>query len=109
MYIIGEVSGIPLIKLGLNQGNRLINRLFENQPRPHLAEGVLDVLIVGAGASGVGAANRANELGVKYVVIEQGKPANLIRSFTKGKPLFMEPPDVPLTSPMIYKSAMLLS
>ncbi|MFQ5823794.1 MAG: NAD(P)-binding domain-containing protein [bacterium] len=98
LYIIGEVSGTPLIKLGLNQGNRLINNLFENKPSLKLPDDVYDVLIVGAGASGLGAANRAQELGVKYIVIEQAKPANLIRSFTKGKPLFMEPLDVPLES-----------
>ncbi len=100
LYIIGEVSGIPLIKLGLNQGNNLINRLFENKPSLNLPGDIYDVLIVGAGTSGIGAANRAQELGLNYIVIEQGKPANLIRSFTKGKPLFMEPLDVPLESSM---------
>ena len=100
LYIIGEVSGIPLIKLGLNQGNNLTNRLFENKPSLNLPTDVYDVLIVGAGTSGIGAANRAQELGLNYIVIEQGKPANLIRSFTKGKPLFMEPLDVPLESSM---------
>ncbi|MFQ5675719.1 MAG: NAD(P)-binding domain-containing protein, partial [bacterium] len=100
LYIIGEVSGTPLIKLGLNQGNDLINRLFENKPSLNLPSDVHDVLIVGAGASGIGAANRAQELSLKYIVIEQGKPANLIHSFTKGKPLFMEPLDVPLQSSM---------
>ena len=28
-------------------------------------------------------------------MIEQERPAQLIRNFTKGKPLFMEPPDEP--------------
>jgi len=98
LYMIGEVRGTPLIKLGLNQGNNLINQLFENKPSNGLPTDVLDVLIVGAGASGIGAANRAQELGLNYIVIEQGQPANLIRSFTKGKPLFIEPLDVPLES-----------
>jgi len=98
LYLIGEVRGTPLIKLGLNQGNNLINQLFENKPSNGLSPDVYDVLIVGAGAAGMGAANRAHELGLNYVVIEQGKPANLIRSFTKGKPLFIEPLDVPLES-----------
>ncbi|MFQ5605875.1 MAG: NAD(P)-binding domain-containing protein, partial [bacterium] len=100
LYLIGEVRGTPLIKQGLNQGNCLINDLFESQPPSNLPGDVYDVLIVGAGASGIGAANRAQELGLRYVVIEQGQPANLIRSFTKGKPLFMEPLDVPLESSM---------
>ncbi|MFQ5651487.1 MAG: NAD(P)-binding domain-containing protein [bacterium] len=98
LYLIGEVRGTPLIKLGLNQGNGLINDLFENKPPLNLPAEVYDVLIVGAGAAGLGAANRAQELGLNYIVIEQGKPGNLIRSFTKGKPLFIEPLDVPLES-----------
>ncbi|MFQ5710116.1 MAG: NAD(P)-binding domain-containing protein, partial [bacterium] len=98
LYIIGEVSGTPLIKLGLNQGNRQINNLFENKPSLDLPDDVYDVIIVGAGAAGIGAANRAQELNLNYLVLEQGQPANLIRSFTKGKPLFMEPADVALES-----------
>jgi NosR/NirI family nitrous oxide reductase transcriptional regulator len=111
LYIIGEVGGTPLIKLGLNAGHDVIERLFGNEkPRAKLnvetgtlvaerresEDGYLDVLIVGAGASGLGAAWRAHELGVNYLVVEQGaKPAMLIRRFTKGKPLFAEPLDIP--------------
>ncbi len=100
LYLIGEVRGTPLIKMGLNAGNGLINDLFENKPPLDLPGDTHDLLIVGAGAAGIGAANRAQELGIKYLVLEQGKPANLINSFTKGKPLFMEPLDVPLESSM---------
>lgn len=100
LYIIGEVGGTPLIKLGLNQGHELIEDLFGSQPPSKNGDDVFDVLIVGAGASGLGAASHAHELGINYIVIEQGKPANLIRSFTKGKPLFIEPLDVPLKSSM---------
>ena len=50
-----------------------------------------DVLVVGAGSAGLGAADRCQELGLNYVVVESQRPAQLIRNFTKGKPLFMEP------------------
>ncbi len=98
LYLVGEVRGTPLIKMGLNQGHALVNDLFADHQRQNSSEGIYDVLIVGAGASGLGAASRAHELGLNYVVLEQGKTANLIRSFTKGKPLFIEPENIPLES-----------
>ena len=45
---------------------------------------MFDVLIVGAGAAGISASLRAQERGLTYVTIEQGKIANLITTFTKG-------------------------
>ena len=47
----------------------------------------LDILIVGAGSAGFGTADRWREIGLDYVVIEQQRPAQLIRNYTKGKPL----------------------
>ncbi|NNF43271.1 MAG: NAD(P)-binding domain-containing protein [Phycisphaerales bacterium] len=98
MYLVGEIAGTPLIKLGLNRGRAVIDHIAERDrggDEPGVAaEGDLyDVVIVGAGSSGLGAADRCQELGLRYLVIEQERTAQLIRNFTKGKPLFMEPPD----------------
>ncbi len=105
LYMVGEIAGTPLIKLGLNAGVEMIDRLADDlragqgDPSVDSAAGeVLDVLIVGAGSSGLGAADRCAQLGFKYRVIEQQRTAQLIRSFTKGKPLFAEPEGVELKS-----------
>ncbi|MCH9002888.1 MAG: NAD(P)-binding domain-containing protein [Planctomycetes bacterium] len=110
LYMVGEIAGIPLIKLGLNAGVAVIDRLADELPQTkddpsvNRPEGeLLDVLIVGGGSSGLGAADRCAQLGLSYVVIEQQRTAQLIRDFTKGKPLFAEPEGVPLDSRLWFE------
>ncbi len=91
LYLIGEIAGTPLIKLGLNRGRAVIDHIAGDFDGTR-DDQWLDVLIVGAGSSGLGAADRCQELGLRYVVIEQQRVAQLIRDFTRGKPLYMEPP-----------------
>ncbi|MHC5112815.1 MAG: NAD(P)-binding domain-containing protein [Planctomycetota bacterium] len=101
LYLAGEIAGTPLIKLGLNRGRAVIDHLVATDlrdreawsPRETPDADAYDVLIVGAGSAGLGAADRCAQLGLRYVVVEQERPAQLIRNFTKGKPLYMEPPD----------------
>lgn len=102
LYMAGEIAGTPLIKLGLNRGRALIDHIANNDLQiGERAQGAdaeadtepYDVLIVGAGAAGLGAADRCQQLGLRYVVIESQRAAQLIRNFTKGKPLYMEPPN----------------
>ena len=110
LYMVGEIAGTPLIKLGLNAGVDLIDRLAAELTRAKRDPSVdetesesIDVLIVGAGSSGLGAADRCAQLGLTYVVIEQQRAGQLIRNFTKGKPLFAEPDSVELKSRLWFE------
>lgn len=119
MYLAGEVAGTPLIKLGLNRGRAVVDHIVNVDLREELGERTVklnddmqletqemgwdrsdaregdwhDILIIGAGSAGLGAADRCQQLGLHYVVIEQQRPAQLVRNMTKGKPLLMEPPN----------------
>ena len=90
IYLIGEVGGTPLVKLGLNQGVETIDALHAELGGSGDGER-LDVVIVGAGCAGLGAAMRAQELGLKYVVLESERFAMTIRNMYTGKLLFAEP------------------
>ena len=115
LYMVGEIAGTPLIKLGLNAGVEMVDQLAaelkEAKRDPSVdavsadvdEDSVLDVLIVGAGSSGLGAADRCQQLGLNYLVIEQQRAAQLIRNFTKGKPLFAEPQAVELKSRLWFE------
>jgi len=104
VYLIGEVGGTPLIKLGLNQGVEVIERLQAELGGPQASEEDLyDVVIIGAGSSGLGAAMRAHELGLRYVVLESERVAMTIVNMYKGKVLFAEPVDVPNRSSMWFE------
>lgn len=104
LYVIGEVGGTPLIKLGLNQGVEVVERLHRELGPPAAEDpDLLDVLVVGAGAAGLAAAARAEELGLRYVVLEAERFAMTVRNMFRGKVLFAEPDAVPNRSSLWFE------
>lgn len=104
IYLTGDVGGTPLIKLGLNEGVDLANRLrAELGPPTDSDPELLDLVVVGAGSSGLGAAMRAHELGMRYVVLEADRIATTVHNMYKGKILFAEPEGVPNRSAMWFE------
>ncbi len=91
VYLVGEVAGTPLIKLGLDAGHALADRLHEELAGSSPSDDTYDVAIVGAGAAGLGCALRAQDLGLRVVVLESSRLAQTVRDMTKGKRLLAEP------------------
>jgi thioredoxin reductase len=91
-YIIGDVSGVPLIKNAVKEGAEVIAHiaaeLAAQAPEPR-AE--YDVAIVGIGPGGASAAAAAQAAGLRYVAIEQGKTLSTIDLYPKGKYIFFKP------------------
>ena len=91
-YIIGDVSGTPLIKNAANEGSDVINHIKEESkilpPEPRAN---FDVAIVGIGPAGLSAAVRARQHGLKYVGIERDTVLATIVTYPKNKPLFFKP------------------
>ena len=94
LFIIGDLAGAPVIKLAMAQGHETIAHLA-GLLRGKGDEGVLDVVIVGAGAAGLNAALEAQQRGLSYVLLEQGRIANTIENFPEGKWVYAEPDDSP--------------
>ncbi len=93
VFIIGDLSGLPLLKFAARQGFEVmetIHRELRTLP-PVTSPEVLDVVIVGAGAAGLSAALQAKRFGLNYVVLESVRAANTIVNFPKGKLIFAEP------------------
>jgi thioredoxin reductase/Pyruvate/2-oxoacid:ferredoxin oxidoreductase delta subunit len=106
LYLAGDVTGLPLIKNAILQGARAVERIAESLGQTKaLGEifdraperAALDLLIIGAGPAGISAALRARELGLSFHVIEQGSVAQSIRSFPRGKLVFDQPLELPVT------------
>ncbi len=96
LHIIGDLAGAPVIKLAMAQGVEIIDYLAEaSGERSPDAGDMLDVLIVGAGAAGLNAALRAQEKGLRYVLLEKEKIANTIENFPEGKWVYAEPDATP--------------
>ena len=91
-YIIGDVSGVPLIKNAVREGADVIARIVEElktaQPEPKAA---YDVAIIGIGPGGASAAAEAKIANLRYVGIERGKILSTIDRYPKGKYIFFKP------------------
>jgi thioredoxin reductase len=92
-YIIGDVSGTPLIKNATNEGTDCIKAIHEElrngtQPEP---KSNVEVAIIGIGPAGLSAAITAQQLGLKYVGIEQDKVLATIEAYPANKYVFFKP------------------
>ncbi len=98
LYIVGDLTGIPLLKFSADTGARAVQHILGDKPfqqaRDQGDEKVLDLAIVGAGVSGMSAALEAREAGLSFVIIEATEPFSTLVNFPKGKPIFTYPTDM---------------
>ncbi len=91
-FIIGDVSGVPLIKNGVKEGAEVIaNIVAELATAAEVSKAEYDVAIIGIGPAGASAAAEAQMANLRYVAIEQGKKFSTIDLFPKGKYIFFKP------------------
>lgn len=91
-YIIGDVSGTPLIKNAANEGADVIEHIAaELAAAPAEPGAELDVAIVGIGPGGLSAAIAAKQKGLRFVGIEQDQVLSTIAAYPKGKYVFFKP------------------
>jgi thioredoxin reductase len=95
VYIIGDVSGVPLIKMAMNEGAKVMEFIAEdlqNEPPNSTAE--YDVAIIGVGPGGLSATAMAKQKGLKYVALEQENVVSTIQAYPAGKYVFFKPDSV---------------
>ena len=95
LYIVGDLTGIPLLKFSVDTGARAVRTIagdpsFVKRERRSGAA-VHDLIIVGAGVSGMSAAVEASKLKLDFVIVEASEPFSTIVNFPKRKPIFTYP------------------
>src|SRR6266852_3972563 len=92
-YIIGDVSGTPLIKNAANEGADVIKHIAHdlNNGASSEPKAAVDVAIIGIGPAGLSAAIAAKQFKLRYVGIEQDKVLATIEAYPKGKYVFFKP------------------
>jgi NosR/NirI family nitrous oxide reductase transcriptional regulator len=96
LYIVGDLADAPVIKIALNQGYDTVKKIFENDFKnevPSPEDGVVDLAILGAGPSGIGASLAAKSCGLSTRIVEREKAFNTIQNYPKNKAVFAEPKD----------------
>lgn len=99
MYIAGELGGIALIRNAIEQGTHVIASLPEStSPHPNEQQNsnVIDVLIVGAGPTGIAASLKAKEQGLRYLTIDQDDVGGTVRKYPRRKLTMTQPFTLPL-------------
>jgi len=95
LYIAGELGGMGLIRNAIRQGVGAARHAI-GQLRGARSADAVDVLIVGAGPAGLGAALACAEAGVEYDLIEQDTLGGTLAHFPRHKVVLTEPIEVPL-------------
>lgn len=91
-YIIGDVSGTPLIKNAANEGADCIKHIVaELHAATAEPKAETDVAIIGAGPAGLSAAVVAKQAGLSYINIEQDKVLATIDAYPANKYVFFKP------------------
>ena len=95
LYITGDLTGVPLLKFSAHSGARAVGTILRDpafdEARSRKEEGVRDLVIVGAGISGMAAALAARKENLDVEVFEAKRRFQTIADFPRGKPIYAYP------------------
>ncbi len=92
VYLVGDVSGVPLIRNAIKEGRVAVDKIAEKVKAEGKGGADYDVAIIGIGPGGIAATARAAELGLSYLALEQGrKYATIADKYPAGKYVAFNP------------------
>ncbi|MEW5755962.1 MAG: NAD(P)-binding domain-containing protein [Pseudomonadota bacterium] len=94
LFIAGELGGMGLIRNAVTQGQQAMEAIANLDGMGK--GGHYDSIIVGAGPAGIGAALKAKQLGLRYLVIEQDSLGGTVSHYPRGKLVMTAPVELPL-------------
>src|SRR4051812_3653234 len=96
MFIVGELTGLALIKNAVNQGRDCVDTIVKRAATMSSESGVYDVLIVGAGPAGISASLRAIEHKLKYITLERDEIGGTVAKYPRQKLAMTSPVEFPM-------------
>ncbi|MBU0677094.1 MAG: NAD(P)-binding domain-containing protein [Verrucomicrobia bacterium] len=96
VYAVGDLTGIPLLKFSSDTGARVVDTIVADPAfaKRSSSQDVYDIVIIGAGVSGMAAALAARQAGLRFILLEAAEPFSTIVNFPKGKPIYTYPTDM---------------
>ena len=105
LFIAGELGGMGLIRNSVTQGKEAVGYITAAlKETPYKAQGVIDLLIVGAGPAGLSATLMAKKERLNSITIEREEEAGgAILSYPRAKVVMTTPADLPLYGKVMKK------
>ena len=93
LYVVGDLTGIPLLKFSSDTGARVVQTIARDRERESggSAAGGLDLVIIGAGVSGMAAALEARKLGLRFEILDAAEAFFTVANFPARKPIYTYP------------------
>lgn len=101
IYIAGELGGMGLIRNAIEQGKSATLALSKKLGKSSDSE--YQVIIVGAGPAGIAAALQAQELGLRYLTLDQDSLGGTVFKYPRGKIVMTQPVKLPIVGNMHFK------
>src|SRR5215831_12143780 len=98
-FIVGELTGLALIKNAVNQGRDCVDTVAQRLadfPRERRPPDVYDVIIVGAGPAGISASLRAIERKLNYITLERDEIGGTVAKYPRQKLVMTSPVEFPM-------------
>lgn len=93
IYIAGELGGMGLIKNSVEQGEIAVQNIAK--AKKNNKEKVLDLVIIGAGPTGISGALTAKEKGLNFEILDQDTLGGTVYSFPRSKVVMTHPMYLP--------------
>lgn len=113
IYVAGELGGMGLIRNAVTQGVQAVaaiaqrdGMLADKQPRSeqhNKDNGMIDLVIVGAGPAGIGASLAAKDKKLDFVTLEQDALGGTVSHYPRGKVVMTAPVVLPIIGKMQFK------
>jgi len=99
LFIVGELGGLALIKNAVNQGRDCVDNIaarLKQLGSARSADGVHDLIVIGAGPAGISASLRAIEHKLKYLTIERDEIGGTVAKYPRQKLVMTSPVEFPM-------------
>ncbi len=99
LFIAGELGGLALIKNAISQGKVCIDTIASRVAtlgEARSLDGVIDVLIIGAGPAGISASLRAIEKKLNYLTLEREEIGGTVAKYPRQKLVMTSPVEFPM-------------